>query len=484
MTNPVSRENLRPRLVLWVTTDHMRYDAIGANAAPWMHTPVMDSLARSGVSFDQCIVQNPVCMPSRSSFMTGLYPQQTGVLVNGHCLPQDFFPTAPRMFSGAGYTAVQMGKLHLQPHEENDLDSRPRNDYGFDIFWGSEEPGCYFDAYVRWLQMEHPQHWKKLVIGRASSPDRMRCSLPGNEFVNTVLDVPWQASYSGWLATTASRYLANAFRRNRHQFIHLGFYAPHPPMNPTREMMAPYDGVDRPDPRIFPDEARDKPDPLRRQLEARHDWSLDHFRDYRRHYDGMVTGVDFALGQIIAQLKASGLYEDTLIVLTSDHGDMCGDHGMLEKGYSFFYDECVRVPLIMHWPRGFGARGRRESGIIEMVDILPTLADLCGIIPPEMLAGSSWAAPLLEGEPVPGRDSALAFAAEDDGESAMLLTRDWKYLRWSGGRGEVLFRRDEDPAEVHDRAGSEPDVLAAHRDLLTERLMHAGRSYRKHDYVF
>lgn len=472
-------------MVLWVTTDHLRHDSIGANGAPWMHTPVMNELVSHGVSFDNCHVQCPVCMPSRASFMTGLYPQQTGVLINGHCLPQEFTPTAPRLFSGAGYTSVQMGKLHLQPHEENDFDSRPRNDYGFDIFWGSEEPGCYFDPYIRWLQLEHPKHWEKFVIARSSSPDRMRCSLPGDQFINSIIDAPWQASYSGWLSTIASRYIANGYRRTPHQFMHLGFYAPHPPLNPTREMMEPYDNVELPDPRIHPDEGKGMPNPIQSQLRARHDWTIDHFRDYRRHFAGMTTGVDLGLGAIIDQLKVSGLYEDTLIVLTSDHGDMCGDHGMLEKGYSFYYDETVRVPLVMHWPNGLGTAGRRESGIIEMVDILPTILDLSGIIIPETLAGQSWAENLLQGTTVPGKESALAFAAEDsDNESAMIVTRDWKYLRWSRGRGEVLFRRNESPSEVTNHAESEPEVLKVHREILLERLMMAGRSYRRHDYVF
>jgi arylsulfatase A-like enzyme len=476
---------LRPKLVIWVTTDHLRHDSIAANGSPWMHTPVMDELVSAGVSFDNCHVQSPVCMPSRASFMTGLYPQQTGVLINGHCLPQEFFPTAPRLFSGAGYTSAQMGKLHLQPHEENDLDSRPRNDYGFDIFWGSEEPGCYFDPYIKWLQMEHPDHWEKFVIARSSAPDRMRCSLPGDQFVNTIIDAPWQASYSGWLSTIASRYISNCFRRTPHQFMHLGFYAPHPPLNPTREMMAPYEGVDIPDPRIHSDEGEGMPEPIQSQLRARSDWTMDHFRDYRRHFAGMTTGVDFGLGMIIDQLKASGLYEDTLIVLTSDHGDMCGDHGMLEKGYSFYFDETVRVPLIMHWPRGFGNAGRRESGIVEMVDILPTLLELSGIIVPEILPGQSWAKELLQGSPVQGKESALAFAAEDtDNESAMIVTSDWKYLRWSRGRGEVLFRRDEQPKEVRNHAPTETKVLDSNREILLERLMQAGRSHRKHDYVF
>src|SRR5690606_25069093 len=100
--------------------------------------------------------------------------------------------------------------------------------------------------------------------------------------------------------------------------------------------------------------------------------------------------------------------------LTSDHGDMCGDHGMLEKGYSFYHDETTRVPLVMHWPNGFGTTGRRIGGIVEMVDILPTLLGLCNIIRPEMLSGLSWAEELLSGASLAGRSSALTFASEAD----------------------------------------------------------------------
>lgn len=475
----------KPKIVLWITTDHMRYDSIGANGGGCMHTPVMDQLVREGVNFENCHVQSPVCMPSRSSFMTGLYPQQTGVLINGHSLPQEFTPTAPRIFSGAGFCSVQMGKLHLQPHEENDMDSRPRNDYGFDIFWSSEEPGCYFDAYLRWLQTEYPEYASLFKIDRSSSPGRMRSTLPGDQFKNVVLDAPWQASYSGWLASLSSNYLANCFRRTAHQFIHLGFYAPHPPMNPTREMMEPYEGISIPVPRLYENEADGKPEPMRKQLLGRQDWTREHFMDYRRHFNGMVTGVDFALGQIIGQLKASGLYDDTLIVLTSDHGDMCGDHGMLEKHYSFYYDETVRVPLVMHWPNGFGTKGRRERALVEMIDILPTLSELSGIVVPEMLPGRSYAQDLLSGTPVKGRSSTLTYAAEDrDNESAMIVTDEWKYIRWSRDRGEVLFRRGEDPLEVHNHAPTEKKKVREHREILLERLLQAGRSYREHHYVF
>ena len=139
---------MTPRNVLWLTTDHMRFDNIGAHGNDLMVTPSMDRLVNSGITFTNCFVQNPVCVPSRCSFMTGLYPQQTGVTWNGHCLPPDFYPTVGHVFRQAGYQTIQIGKLHFQPHEENDLEATPRYKYGFDIMMSAEEPGCYEDAYM------------------------------------------------------------------------------------------------------------------------------------------------------------------------------------------------------------------------------------------------------------------------------------------------------------------------------------------------
>lgn len=137
----------RPTRVIWISSDHMRYDHIAAHGNPAMITPALDRLVEQGTGFDQCYVQNPICMPSRCSFMTGLYPQQTGITLNGQCLPADFHPTAAHAFKAGGYHTAQIGKLHLQPHDELDFDPRPRHAYGFDVLWLSEERGNYSDAY-------------------------------------------------------------------------------------------------------------------------------------------------------------------------------------------------------------------------------------------------------------------------------------------------------------------------------------------------
>ena len=164
----------RPRHVLWITTDHLRYDCLGANGNPAIHTPNLDRLAAGGVVLDRCYAQNPLCMPSRVSFMTGQYPCRTGVTCNGPALPEDRGPTCAQVFAAAGYETAQIGKLHLEPHDEMDLDPAGRLRYGFDFMALSEEPGCYEDAYVRWLRSEHPEHERTMRMPRPR--ERMKSS--------------------------------------------------------------------------------------------------------------------------------------------------------------------------------------------------------------------------------------------------------------------------------------------------------------------
>lgn len=464
-----------PRNVLWLTTDHMRFDNVGAHGNDLMVTPHMDRLVENGVSYTNCFVQNPVCVPSRCSFMTGLYPQQTGVTWNGHCLPPDFYPTVGHTFHEAGYQTIQVGKLHFQPHEENDLEATPRHKYGFDVMLSAEEPGCYEDAYMTWLRTEYPEYVQHFRIARSSSPKRFR-NQPGQPIAE-VLDAPWQASFSGWLATMASNFLSYRSRRDPHHriFMHLGFYAPHPPLNPTREMFEPY--ADR---KIAPPE---RPDPKSGRLSGMVDhWTDEDFISYQRHFCAMVTGVDMALGQILDTLQSIDQLDDTLIILTSDHGDMCGDLRMLGKGATKFYDPVTRVPCVLHWPRGFGTEAQRREGLIEKLDILPTLLELCGGHVPSMMMGRSHAESLLEGAPPPYREDVLCYS--NPPVAAMLRSDRYKYCRLYDRNREFLFDLEHDPAEKYDVSAQNESITRAMRDRLLDRLLLAGRSRLEHHYLF
>jgi len=458
----------RPRHVIWITSDHMRYDCIAAHGNDEVHTPNLDRLVAGGVSYDHCYGQNPLCMPSRCSFMTGLYPQQTGVTCNGHCLPPDFAPTIARAFSAGNYQTAQIGKLHFQPHEDSDLDPRPRHDYGFDVLWQAEEPGNYEDAYMNWLRTEYPQFVELFRVPRPNAPARVE------EATGRVLDAPWQASFSGWVAEQTCRYLLGHWGpREGNHFVHMGIYAPHPPLNPTREMMAPYEGRRVTVPPRSADEAADKPSPLRGMLAMCRGWDDERFESYRRHFYAMVTGVDLAVGQVLEQLEQAGQLDETLIVFGADHGDMCGDHGMVTKQASF-YDQLMRLPLVLHWPAGLGRRPMRVTGLTEMVDVLPTLLELAGCNVPACMVGRSHAEALLAGRQPETREDVIAF----DGPGHMMLrTATHKYIRYADG-GEVLYDLSEQPAETVNRAADAgcADMLAEMRLRLLDRAIHASRS--------
>ncbi len=464
-----------PRNVIWITTDHMRFDNIRAHGNPLMMTPNMDRLVEHGVTFTNCFVQNPVCVPSRCSFMTGLYPQQTGVTWNGHCLPPDFYPTVARVFGEAGYQTTQIGKLHFQPHEDNDLEATPRHKYGLDIMMSAEEPGCYEDAYMTWLRTEYPQHVRDYRVARLSSPKRFR-NQPGQPIAK-VVDAPWQASFSGWIATMASNFLSYRSRRDpahRH-FMHLGFYAPHPPLNLSREMFEPYQNVEiAPPPQVDPSQAI-----LSQTVDH---WSDEDFVEYKRHFCAMVTGVDMALGQILSTLEESNQLDDTLIILSSDHGDMCGDLRMLQKGATKFYDPVTRVPCVLHWPNGLGSESRKVEGLIEKIDVLPTLLELCNGYVPSMMMGNSYARALLENKQPEVREDVLCYS--NPPVAAMLRTDDFKYCRLVDRNREVLFDLKNDPSETTDVSEEHPGITATLRDRLLDRMLVAGRSHLKHHYLF
>ncbi len=463
--------NVTPQRVIWITSDHMRADCIGAYGNGAIRTPNLDYLVERGVNFRNCFAQSPVCMPSRAGFQTGFYPQQVGVTMNGHCLPADFQPTMATLFNAAGYNTVQIGKLHFQPHNDHDLDPTPRHRYGFDAFWPSEARGCYHDAWMTWLQSKFPEHLDAFRVTRATEAARGQEEKRGH-----APDAPWEACQSAWIVDTAERYLRT--HRSSCEFLHLGFHAPHPPLNPTREAVEPYLDAPIPPPVRGEAEWSDKPAPLSRMLQSRTDWTQQDFVEYRRYFYGLVTELDMAIGRLLDFLRHESMLDDTLIVFCSDHGDMCGDHGMTGKG-SHFYDEVMRVPLVFFWPNGLGEERRDVDGLVELLDALPTMLDLCGKRS-QRLAGRSYADALRNSDEVPTRDDVFAF---HEPGFAMLRTEDWKLIRYSED-AEVLYDLHSSPSEMQNQAADQPKVLAEMRNRLLTRVLQASRSIRRRIHPF
>jgi arylsulfatase A-like enzyme len=474
---------MTPKRIILVTSDHMRADCIGAWGNSEVVTPNLDRLATAGVGFTQCYCQNPVCMPSRASFMTGYYPPQTGVTRNGIELPDGGTDGGPSTIAdhlaGLGYQTTHIGKLHLENHEESDLDDRPARRYGFSTMMRSEARGCYFDAWMKWLAVHHPDEVSAFTIPRATEHARGEREVRGR-----TIDAPWQHSHAGWIADTGARFLAGNFvHREAPQFLHLGFHHPHPPLNPTAEAYAPYEDRPLSVPSRDENEAADKPEPLSGMLRAKSDWSDEAFLEYKRYFYALITEMDLAVGLLLDRLEEADMLDDSLIVFTSDHGDMCGNHGMTHKGPSFF-DEIMNVPLLFHWPRGLGTDARTVSGLVELVDLVPTLVEFAGGRPSGLLPGVSYAEDLRAKREIAGKESVFAFA---DHGMAMVRTAERKYLRYRQTGAEVLYEfsghQPKERFNLANDADREVD-LAAMRTLLLDRLLDACRSPRFREKCF
>ena len=383
----------RPNILL-ISTDQQRYDMIGAAGNPAVSTPHLDRLAAQGALFENCYVQNPVCSPSRASLMTGTYVSTHGLYENGVDIAPD-----TRVFSKdldeAGYDCGLVGKFHL--HSCFHGRTEPRLDDGFRVFrWAHDPyPGSSENAYHRWL--------------RARRPDLYERALTERGLFDTM---PTEFHYSRWIAEETISFLRTDRRTEQPFFFVTNFFDPHHGFGAPEEYVRRYDDVELPPVNTRDGELADKPDIQQRTslhggggMPSYADLDAQQLDELRRAYYAMVSLVDDEVGRILAVLEEEGLAEDTIVVFTSDHGELLGDHQLLRKG-PFLYDCSVKVPLIVRWP-GVIDPGTRHDELVQWVDLAPTFLEAAGIERPRSYQGESLL-PLLRGEPTEWRDWALS----------------------------------------------------------------------------
>lgn len=453
----------RPNILL-LLTDQQRWDALGANGNRDIQTPHLDRLAAEGVNFDHCFVQNPVCMPSRASFLTGQYPGTLGITHMGVPVPPETV-TLPRLLRNAGYRSANIGKLHFLPHANRDHRAvHPA--YGFDQLEIADEPGPYEDAYRAWVRRIAPDQLDLISLGLPPNAAIWREAMGGDDpIAHPDERFPKRAvPFRGRADLTHTAFVAEQTRafigahRATPWLCIAGFYSPHSPW------VAPQEFLDRHDPAtfrlpIFPPEVE-----ARRGAVA----SDDELRAARHGYYAMVSEVDHHVGALLAGLAATGQDAETIVIFTADHGEWLGEHLRYGKGYPG--DDAVsRVPLIVRWPGGQRRPGRTVGAIVELVDLLPTILECAALPIAPHLQGRSLAALLAdEAGAEDGRDAALL---EHAGWKT-LRTPTFRYLIEADGR-EALFDLTRDPGEYRDVAADPAyaEPLAALRRQLLRRLI-------------
>lgn len=370
--------------ILFICTDQQRYDSLGCYGNDIVQTPTIDALAAEGVTFEQCYVQAPVCAPSRASLVTGQYVHNHGVWANGVSLPDHSWNFSTTL-ADQGYTCGMIGKMHLAHAFEGHTETRHPD--GYEIYRWAHDPSHSSpeNDYHQWLRDEHPDLWE----GATNGAKRVRHQPGGFDAI------PTEGHYSRWASERAIQFLQSERNHDDPFFLWVNFYDPHHPFVAPQEYLDRYDAADIPNPIGASDELDSKP-PI--QQEASLESYAGHARGFADHtpaeirqviaaYYAMISLIDDETKRILDTLDALNLADDTLVIFTSDHGEMLGDHQLLLKG-PMLYEPAVRVPLIMRWPGELPA-GERRDDLVQWIDLTATFLDVAGVDPPAATQGSS-----------------------------------------------------------------------------------------------
>ena len=427
--------------VLWICTDQQRHDTIRSLGNPHINTPCIDSLVGEGVAFTQAYAQSPVCTPSRAAFMTGRYPRTTKCRQNGQALPPNE-KLVSRLFADDGYTCGLAGKLHLATCANGVAEARI--DDGYSVFHWSHHPQPDWpeNAYTQWLHTKGTS-WEEVYGG--ASTDYIKHGVP-EEYNQTT-----------WCADSAIEFIHE--QNGAPWFFSYNCFAPHHPFDPPEEFLARYNPDDMPLPKARPDELETKT--TYQQLDGKfshndpegYDITKMTDRDKREvtaAYYAMVELIDKQVGRMVAALEETGQLENTIVIFMSDHGEMLGDHGLFLKG-PHFYDEAVRVPLIISWKDRFAADLRADC-LMELIDITPTLLEAAEIDVPKTIQGRSLM-PILLSQREAGHHRDYVFSeyynawTHKHSYASMLRTREEKIVVYHGTDQGELYDLKNDPDE-------------------------------------
>ncbi|MCY4539357.1 MAG: sulfatase-like hydrolase/transferase [Chloroflexi bacterium] len=407
--------------IVYIVLDQWRGDCLGIADSPHpVMTPHFDQLAYEGIWYRRAYADCPVCMPQRATMLTGFTGSQHGMphnFMNGPRTPIQPQHSLPRRLTReADYQSKAIGKMHFYPE---------RARFGF------EDISLHPDDYVNFLE---EQGWGGFYRGHG---------LGGNEVYPAVSAVPEHLTHSHWIVDEGIKFLS---RRDPDCpfFMWMVFEAPHSPFDPPQPFDRFYDDFDVPEPVIgdWVDSA-DEPSAFTRQriMSKADRIPPPVMMRLRRHYYAQITHIDYQLGRLLGELKRRGLYDNTVIVLTSDHGEHLGDHRLFAK--NSFLESSACVPIIMRLPESHGIINRRSQEPVLTADIAPTLLELAGLTPAREMDGVSLLAQPAD-RVIFGETSDAVFGT--DGA--------FKYVYYFGGGTEHLFHSQADPGDSRNLAGN------------------------------
>lgn len=476
--------------VLFLLSDQHNARVLGCEGHPDIRTPHLDELASRGVRFERAYCNNAICMPSRCSLFSGRRPRELGVYTNedSNSPALDQAVSLQSTFRQNGYRTAAFGKRHLHGGCDEGWDiaashliiESPRDNY---VDWVAAQG--FADAFDRDWAAEFGR-------GAEETPAHDR-EIPYALLSVRQSELPRDMTMEAWTKRRTVEFLEQQAGTGQPFFCFASFYRPHQPYTPLPEYFNRFDrshwgrGRNAGDGLAMPASLRQPVETLPPGLQSQSRgsnriWRFDLareneqlYRDYLAAYYALVEEIDSHAGDILAALDRCGLRENTIIVYSADHGDFAGAHGMGEKcaGGHNVYEDTLRVPLIASGP-GIAPRPVPVSGLVELVDLYPTLLDLAGLDPSFRTpppSGESFA-PALRREPFAGKP----FIVSENRVQAAVVTPDHKLGVWKkDGEGnhlvdfpDMLFARRSDPCEVTNLCGDPEagDVETGLREIL------------------
>ena len=426
-------ESERPN-ILFIISDDLN-NMLGCYGDPRARTPNIDRLAARGVRFERAYCQYPLCGPSRNSLLTGLYPNSTGILMNQEIFRQTIpsHSSLPQTFRQQGYFAARIGKLYHY--------NVPRS-VGTN---GHDDPGSWElelnPAGVDRLQEE--PHIFTLTPGQFGGTLSWYASPKGDEHHTDGL----MAEDAEWVLERCAR------RKDRPFFLAIGFFRPHTPYVAPKAYFNRYPREEMPVVRGVADDQADVPPAALASARKVQDEMTDELRqECLQAYYASISFMDAQVGRVVDALQELDLAENTIIVVTSDHGYHMGEHGLWQK--MSLFEESARVPLLIIAP-GTSQPGAVVREPVGLIDVYPTLAELCGVRAPENLQGQSLV-PMLKDPLAKGRGWALSQVRRGGGRRSgtrffgySFRTPRWRYTEWDEGKqGRELYDHEADPREL------------------------------------
>jgi choline-sulfatase len=441
----------KPNL-LFIWTDEQRADTMAAYGNRKIRVPNLNRLASKSVVFEKAYVTQPVCSPSRATVMTGLWPHASGILKNNIPLAEAT-PCFPELLGDPDYRCAYMGKWHL----------------GDEIFaqHGFEQWVSIEDNYIQYYSSERDKKarsdYHHYLLSLGLNPGR------GNRFSRSfAAGLPIERCKPKFLERSAIDFMKRL--RKEPFLLYVNFLEPHMPFTgPLNDLHDP-DEVDLPPNFDDPLEENEPEKYIKKRASCakKYGTTKEDFRRLIARYWGLMSQVDRSIGAILDALDNLGLADDTIVVHTSDHGDMMGAHRMVEKGV--MYEESARVPWLMRVP-WIGRKQRLIKRPVSHIDLVPTLLDLMGRRSAGAKLPGKSLAPLMRGEELPEDDVFIQW--NGDVTTRTVVSADgWKLCLSQGDKCQ-LFDLKEDPYEMTNLFDS------GRHEATIVRLAHKIRAWQK-----